>query len=58
MRHAQFFITPDGHVACKGLTLMTGYWEDEEATRRVLQDGVVTTATWVSLMMRAFAPAG
>ena len=44
MRHSQFFITSDGHVACKGLTLMTGYWEDEEATRRVLQDGVVTTA--------------
>ena len=44
MRHAEFFITPDGHVACKGLTLMTGYWEDLEATLRVLQDGVVTTA--------------
>jgi len=44
MRHSQFFITSDGHVACKGLTLMKGYWEDEEATRSVLQDGVVTTA--------------
>lgn len=44
MRHSEFFITADGRVACKGLTLMTGYWNDAEATGRVLQEGTVTTA--------------
>ena len=32
MKHSSFFITEDGHVACKGKTLMSGYWNDDEAT--------------------------
>ena len=44
MKHSSFFITADGYVACKGKTLMTGYWNDEEATRNVLKDGVIRTA--------------
>ncbi len=44
MRHSSFFITADGTVACKGRTLMAGYWNDAEATARVLGDGMVVTA--------------
>ncbi|WP_311550209.1 class I adenylate-forming enzyme family protein [Prevotella aurantiaca] len=44
MKHSSFFITDDGHVACKGTTLMTGYWNDEEATEAVMRDGVIKTA--------------
>ena len=44
MKHSSFFITEDGHVACKGKTLMSGYWNDDEATAMVLRDGVIKTA--------------
>ena len=44
MRHSKVFITDDGHVACQGPTLMTGYVGDEEKTREVLHDGTVVMA--------------
>lgn len=44
MRHSSFVVTADGLIACQGPTLMTGYWHDEEATRRVLHDGMLHTA--------------
>jgi long-chain acyl-CoA synthetase len=44
MRHSAFFITEDGTVACCGKTLMTGYWNDAEATAKVLQGDAVVTA--------------
>ena len=34
MKHSSFFITEDGHVACKGKTLMSGYWNDDEKNRQ------------------------
>lgn len=44
MKHSSFFITADGHVACTGDTLMTGYWHDDVATKAVMTDGVIKTA--------------
>lgn len=44
MRHSELFITKDGHVACKGKTLMMGYLGDISLTRSVLRDGVLYTA--------------
>lgn len=44
MTHSAFFITPDGRVGCQGKTLMTGYWNDEEATHQVLRNGTILTA--------------
>ncbi len=44
MRHSQLLITADGHVACKGPTLMMGYLDDPELTCRVLHDGMLVTA--------------
>jgi len=43
MKNSSVFITPDGTVACKGKTLMTGYYNDDDLTREVLRDGVVYT---------------
>ena len=49
MRHSEFMIMEDGHVACKGMTLMSGYLGDEVLTASVLRGGVVHTADrgWV-----------
>ncbi|MBQ9185143.1 MAG: acyl--CoA ligase [Bacteroidales bacterium] len=44
MRNSSVFITPDGKVACKGRTLMTGYAAEPELTASVLRDGTVYTA--------------
>lgn len=44
MPNSEVFITSEGHVACKGGTLMTGYAADETRTREVLRDGTVFTA--------------
>lgn len=44
MRHSAFFITEDGTVACCGKTLMKGYWNDADATAKVLQGDAVVTA--------------
>lgn len=44
MRHSRVTITPDGHVACSGRTLMTGYLGDEERTRQVMRDGTLVTS--------------
>ena len=44
MRHSEFMIMEDGHVACKGMTLMSGYLGDEALTASVLREGVVHTA--------------
>lgn len=43
MRHSRVVITPEGHIACQGDTLMSGYVGDEELTRSVLRDGTVYT---------------
>ena len=42
--HSQFLITPEGRIACKGDTLMTGYKDEPELTRRVLHDDTLFTA--------------
>ena len=42
--HSQFLITPEGHIACKGDTLMTGYKDEPELTRSVLYDDTLFTA--------------
>ena len=42
--HSQFFITPEGHIACKGDTLMRGYKDEPELTRSVLHDDTLFTA--------------
>ena len=42
--HSQFLITPEGHIACKGDTLMTGYKDEPELTRSVLHDDTLFTA--------------
>jgi acyl-CoA synthetase (AMP-forming)/AMP-acid ligase II len=44
MPHSQVFITSEGHIACKGETLMSGYVGDPERTATVLRDGVVYTS--------------
>lgn len=44
MQHSEMLITADGHVACKGDTLMMGYLGDEEMTQQVLRDGILYTA--------------
>ena len=44
MPNSEVFITNEGHVACKGRTLMTGYAADEAKTREVLKDDTVFTA--------------
>ena len=42
--HSQFLITPEGRIACKGDTLMTGYLGDTQRTSEILKDGVVYTS--------------
>lgn len=42
--HSQFLITPEGRIACKGDTLMTGYKDEPELTRSVLHDDTLFTA--------------
>lgn len=44
MRHSELQITEDGHVACKGKTLMMGYLGDKTLTQSVLQNGILYTA--------------
>lgn len=44
MMNSELMITEDGHVACKGRTLMMGYLDDEPLTQSVLREGVVYTA--------------
>ena len=44
MLNSGIVITPDGHIACKGSTLMTGYVGDEALTASVLHDGMLFTS--------------
>lgn len=44
MKHARFFITPEGMVACQGRTLMMGYLGDAEQTARILHDDTLFTS--------------
>ncbi len=44
MRHTRLRITPDGHIAVGGGTIMQGYVADEALTSSVLRDGEVVTA--------------
>ena len=44
MKHARFFITPDGMVACQGRTLMMGYLGDAEHTAQILHDKTLFTS--------------
>lgn len=44
MKHSEFYISEEGHVVCKGKTLMLGYLGDETATRSVLRNNSVHTA--------------
>ena len=37
-------VTENGHIACKGDTLMTGYLGDTQRTSEILKDGVVYTS--------------
>lgn len=44
MKHSQVIITENGHIACKGDTLMIGYLGDDQRTSEILKDGVVYTS--------------
>lgn len=44
MKHSQIIITPEGRIACKGATLMTGYIGDPQHTADILKDGIVYTS--------------
>lgn len=44
LRHSSVFITPEGTIACKGSTLMSGYRGDPEQTAAVMHDGAFYTA--------------
>ncbi len=44
MRHSSVSIAEDGHIVCRGKTLMTGYLADEALTRSVLRDDALHTA--------------
>ncbi|MBP3227425.1 MAG: acyl--CoA ligase [Bacteroidaceae bacterium] len=44
MKNTFPFITPEGRVAVRGLTLMSGYADDVAQTAKVLRDGAVYTA--------------
>ena len=43
MAHSEVFITPEGTIACKGDTLMSGYLADEETSAAVLHDRTMFT---------------
>lgn len=43
MRNSSVRITPEGTIACGGLTLMSGYIGDDSLTRSVLHDGTMFT---------------
>lgn len=43
MKHSHVFITPEGTVACRGETLMTGYVGHPELTASVLRGGTLYT---------------
>lgn len=43
MQHSSLRILSDGHVACGGTTLMTGYWNDSTATNKILHNGEIIT---------------
>lgn len=44
MKHSKIIITPEGHIACQGPTLMSGYVGDAERTASVLHDGTLFTS--------------
>ena len=44
MKHAEFYITEEGKVACKGATLMSGYIGDAELTASVMHDDTIFTS--------------
>jgi acyl-CoA synthetase (AMP-forming)/AMP-acid ligase II len=41
MKNSRFFITEKGTIACQGQTLMSGYFGEEEMTRKVLRDNTL-----------------
>ncbi len=41
--NSQIFITPEGKIACKGMTLMTGYKDAPALTAEVLRNGTIYT---------------
>lgn len=43
MKHSSIYISEDGAIFCSGKTLMSGYANDEELTRKVLRDGRIYT---------------
>ena len=43
MKHSHVFITPEGTVACRGETLMTGYVDSPEQTASILRNGTLYT---------------
>ena len=49
MRHSAVVVSADGHVACSGDTLMSGYVGDRELTASVLYDGCMHTSDLGSL---------
>lgn len=44
MTHSSVSIAADGHIVCRGTTLMSGYWGDEAETQKVLVDGALHTS--------------
>ncbi len=43
MKNSHIKISDDGFVVCGGLTLMNGYWNDEQMTRNVMREGSIYT---------------
>ena len=43
MKHSRLAISPDGHILCQGLTIMTGYLGDTELTQQVLRNDIIYT---------------
>lgn len=43
MKHSRLFLSENGTIVCSGKTLMTGYANDENLTRKVLRNGHVYT---------------
>lgn len=41
-------VMDDGHVACKGDSLMMGYLGDDKLTKQVIRNGILHTALLIS----------
>ena len=51
MKHAEMLVMDDGHVACKGDSLMMGYLGDDKLTKQVIRNGILHTALLISYLI-------